>query len=276
MTVDELVERACPEISYLGGLFYFAPGTLARAAELGLNSSQFYFIGRGGVLGDVKAAVADSALGYFAPSVVERHWEAGRKVLPPPEVARAYLECCREFGRRHLSGEDWLEPFCAAAMQVLNAASPTALPLFAGVKALAMAEDLPARAMQQVATLREFRGGVHLMAIVASGLEPRVAHWLTRPDAWANGGDLLVAEVGPRVHQQHVALIAVQRRECPRDPRCQCRGDHPLVGRIGELHHRRRPKRVMRYPRVEVKQLLLVPPVSAHHVGGNPVQPGPL
>ena len=26
------------------------------------------------------------------------------------------------------------------------------------------------------------------MAIVASGLEPRVAHWLTRPDAWENFG----------------------------------------------------------------------------------------
>jgi hypothetical protein len=188
VTVDELVERACPEISYLGGLFYFAPRTLARAAELGLNSSQFYFLGRGGVLGDVRAAVADSALGYFAPSVVARHWDAGKKVLPPPEIARAYLECCREFGRRHLSREDRLEPFCAAATQVLNAASPTALPLFAGVKSLPLAEDLPARAMQQVTALREFRGGVHLMAIVASGLEPRVAHWLTRPDAWANFG----------------------------------------------------------------------------------------
>ncbi|MGN6790807.1 MAG: helix-turn-helix domain-containing protein, partial [Streptosporangiaceae bacterium] len=53
---------------------------------------------------------------------------------------------------------------------------------------LPMAEDLPARAMQQVTALREFQGGVHLMAIVASGLEPRVAHWLTRPDAWANFG----------------------------------------------------------------------------------------
>ena len=50
MTVDELVQGACPEISYLGGLFYFAPHTLARAAELGLSSSQFYFIGRGDVL----------------------------------------------------------------------------------------------------------------------------------------------------------------------------------------------------------------------------------
>jgi hypothetical protein len=188
VTVDELIERAYPEIGYLGGLFYFAPHTLARAAQLGLSPSQFYFLGRGGVLGDVSATVADSALGYFAPSVVARHWDAGSKVLPPPEIAHAYLECCREFGRRHLSGEDWLEPFCAAAMQVLNAVSPTALPLFAGLNSLPLAEDLPARAMQQVTALREFRGGAHLMAIVASGLEPRVAHWLTRPDARANFG----------------------------------------------------------------------------------------
>ncbi|HKR70748.1 MAG TPA: hypothetical protein VJT16_18070 [Streptosporangiaceae bacterium] len=189
MTVaSDLVRRACPEISYLGGLFYFAPQTLARAAELGLSPSQFYFVGRAGVLGNVGAAVADSALGYFAPSVVVRHWEAASKVLPPSEIAAAYLECCREFGRHHLSGEDWLGPLCAAAESVLNAASSVALPLFAAVKALPLAEDLAAKAMQLVTSLREFRGGVHLMAIVASGLEPRVAHWLTRPDAWENFG----------------------------------------------------------------------------------------
>src|SRR5262249_13910191 len=127
-------------------------------------------------------------LGYFAPSVVVRHWDAASKVLPPSDVAAAYLECCRDFGRHHLSGEDWLGPLCAAAERVLNAASPVALPLFAAVKALPLAEDLAAKAMQLVTSLREFRGGVHLMAIVASALEPRVAHWLTRPDAWENFG----------------------------------------------------------------------------------------
>jgi len=188
VNVGELVGRACPEISYLGGLFYFAPQTLARAAELGLSPSQFYFVGRAGVLGNVSAAVADSALGYFAPSVVVRHWDAASKVLPPSEIAAAYLECCREFGCHYLGGEDWLGQFCAAAELVLNAASPLALPLFAAVKALPLAEDFAARAMQLVTFLREFRGGLHLMAIVASGLEPRVAHWLTRPDAWENFG----------------------------------------------------------------------------------------
>lgn len=188
MNAGDLAGRACPEISYLGGLFYFAPQTLARAAELGLSPSQFYFVGRAGVLGNVSAVVADSALGYFAPSVVVRHWDTASQVLPPSEIAAAYLECCREFGRHYLNGDDWLGQFCAAAEPVLNAANAVALPLFAAVKAQPLAEDLAARAMQLVTVLREFRGGVHLMAIVASGLEPRVAHWLTRPDAWENFG----------------------------------------------------------------------------------------
>src|SRR5580704_7305268 len=89
------------------------------------------------------------------------------------------------------------------------------------------------------------------------------------------GSDLLVAEVCPRVQQQDVSLIAVQRRECPRDPRRECCRYHPLVGSVGELGGGRRPDRVTRQPGVQLEQLLLVPPLLAHHVGGNPVQPGP-
>lgn len=188
VAVDELVRQACPLISDLGGLFYFAPETLRRGAELGLSPSQFYFLGRGGALGDVSAPVADSALGYFAPSVIARHWDSGHAIRPAHEVAAAYLRCCQDFGRRHLRGDNWLSTFCRAASAVMRAANPAALPLFAGVQAFPLADDPPGRAMQLVTALREFRGGAHLLAIVAVGLEPRVAHWLTRPDVWANFG----------------------------------------------------------------------------------------
>ncbi len=87
--------------------------------------------------------------------------------------------------------------------------------------------------------------------------------------------DLLVAEIRPRVQQQHLALLGVQRRERPRDPRRKCCGDHPFVGRISELGRGRQRERVTRYPRVELQQLLLVPPVPAQDVGGDAVQPGP-
>jgi hypothetical protein len=188
MTAADLVRRGHPLVSDLGGLFYFAPGSLRRAAALGLNPSQWYVLGRGGALGDVDAAVVDSALGYFAPSVIGKHWDSGRAIVAPRAVATAHIQCCQDFGRRHLGGAAFLSSFVPAAAKVLAAASPVALPLFAGVKCFALADDLPGAATQAVAMIREFGGGVHLLAVAAVGLEPKKAHWLTRPDAWRSFG----------------------------------------------------------------------------------------
>jgi hypothetical protein len=188
VTAADLVRRGHPLVSDLGGLFYFAPGSLQRAAALGLSPSQWYFLGRGGALGDVAAAVVDSALGYFAPSVVSEHWDSGRAVVPPRVVARAHIESCRDFGRRHLDGAPFLASFVPAAAKVLAAASPLALPLFAGIRSFALADDQPGAATQVTAMIREFGAGVHLLAVAAAGLEPKKAHWLTRPDAWAGFG----------------------------------------------------------------------------------------
>ena len=163
-------------------------GSLARAAALGLSPSQWYFLGRGGALGDVDAAVVDSALGYFAPSVVAAYWDTGRAILPPHAAAQAHIECCRDFGRRHLDGAPFLTGFVPAAAKVLAAASPLALPLFAGMKTFPLADDLAGAATQAVAAIREFGAGVHLLAVAAAGLPPATAHWLTTPRAWESFG----------------------------------------------------------------------------------------
>lgn len=39
--------------------------------------------------------------------------------------------------------------------------------------------------MQLMAVLREFRGSAHLLAVIASGLAPKKAHYIHRPEAWA-------------------------------------------------------------------------------------------
>lgn len=187
MNVRELVGSAGPLIGELGGLYYFAPHSLECAAEVGLDASQWYFLGRGGPLGDVEATSVEAALGYFAPGVVRDVWQRGRTVASPKTVAMAHVEACGAFGRQYLRG-GWLQPFCEAAFAVLDASNIAALPLFAAVKTRRIAGDAPGRAMQLTTALRELRGGVHLLAVVASGLEPRVAHWLTRPDVWENFG----------------------------------------------------------------------------------------
>ena len=188
MSTEDVVAEACPLISQLGGLFYFEAEALAEGAALGLDPLQFYVLGRGGVFGDAEAVVVHSALGYFAPSMVTALWESARAIVSPREGARAYLRCCQDFGRRHLSGIRDLEAFCRAAETVRDAASPIGLPMFAGAAAEPLAGDAPGRAMQLVTVLREFRGGAHMLAVVACRLDPKVAHYASRPDVFFNFG----------------------------------------------------------------------------------------
>ncbi len=188
MTPDELVAAACPTVNELGWAFYFTPETAARAQELGLDVFQFYFLGRGGVLGDGEADVVISAFGYFNPAVVRAMWDSARAVLAPRQGAREFLECAHRYGRRHFSSVQGLGPFCEAAHAVVQAADIQGLPLFAGAAAEPLPDDLPARAQHLVTVLRELRGSAHLVSVVASGLSPQTAHWLKRPEMWTTFG----------------------------------------------------------------------------------------
>jgi hypothetical protein len=181
MTPEELIDVACPKVRDLGWAFYFAPETLAKGEELGLDGFRFYFMGRGGVLGDVEPSVVASAFGYFKPSVVEDMWTSGSKIVAPRDAGRAYVACAAEFGRSRLGGIEGLDAFCAAADAVNDAADPVGLALYAAAAAEPLADDAPGRAMQLVALLREFRGSAHLIAIRAVGLDALTAHAITRP-----------------------------------------------------------------------------------------------
>jgi hypothetical protein len=198
MTPSELVQTVCPKIGNSGWAYYFVPETAARGAELGLDVFGFYFMGRGGVLGDVEWPVVASAFGYFNPDVVRNAWNAGREKISPRDAGRAYIECCQEHGRRRLSELDDLASFCAAAETVNDATEVAGLALYAAMATEPLATDLPARAMQLVTVLREFRGSTHLLSVIASGLTPKEAHYLQRPDFWSMFGwsDGDIPEVG--------------------------------------------------------------------------------
>lgn len=181
MTPEEFVTAACPKIGTMGWAFYFVPETAAMAGELGLDTGRFYFLGRGGVLGDVEAPVVASAFGYFKPELVTAMWSSAKEVVAPREAGRAFFGACADLGRRRFADLDHLDAFCAAAEAVNAAADPTGLPLYAGIRCEPLAEDLPGRAMQLVSVLRELRGSVHLLAVRAVGLDARTAHWISRP-----------------------------------------------------------------------------------------------
>jgi hypothetical protein len=182
---DQLISDISPKIQALGAAFYFQPETVARGKELGLDGFRFYFLGRGGVLGDVEGRVVASAFGYFSPPLVDKIWSSAkeRASVGPREAAREYLACAHAFGRAKFADIAGLDGFCGAAQAVVAAAAadPGALALFAGISAEALPDDLPARAYQLACVLREHRGSAHLAAVRAAGLSPRVAHAIKRP-----------------------------------------------------------------------------------------------
>jgi hypothetical protein len=181
MDALELVTRTSAPINAAGAAFYFDGVTLAAGQALGLDAFHFYCMGRGGVLGDVEPAVVASAFGYFHPSIVERLWTEGRAIAEPRAAARAHLAAADEFGRVKLAGVEGLDPFNEAAEAIITHVDGSALALFAGIAAEPLPADAPARAYRNVVTLRELRGSIHLVAIVASGLHPGTAHAIHRP-----------------------------------------------------------------------------------------------
>src|ERR1700722_11673382 len=135
MTLDELVADVCPTIGSLGAKFYFTPETTARGKELGLDGFRFYFLGRGGVLGDVEAPVVKSAFGYFEGSLVAKIWNSAkeRARVTPRQAGQAFVGASQDFGRRHFSSVAGLDGFCAAAEAVVAVVDPAGLALYAAL-----------------------------------------------------------------------------------------------------------------------------------------------
>ena len=187
METIDLVRTVSPPIAALGSRFYFDPGTLERGKEAGLDGFRLYFLGRGGVLGDVEAAVVYSAFGYFNIGLASKIWNSAREVMPAREAGALYMECAGAFGATKLDsieGVDGLDAFNAAADKVIAAGlvNCAGQALFAATAAEPRSDDTAARAFQNVAILRELRGSLHLVAVVASGLSPEMAHRVRRPD----------------------------------------------------------------------------------------------
>jgi len=182
------VETTYPLINKIGGSYYFTPETLRRGKELGLNGLQFYFGGRGGVLGDVEPAVVQSAFAYFSPSMVEKFWNSAKAIMPARQIAREHFACAHVFARANLGAIEGLDHFNALAEKVVSTIDPSGLALYAGLASEPLPINPIDRAYQLVMVLREFRGSAHIVAILASGITPRVADAIVSPQYFRTHG----------------------------------------------------------------------------------------
>lgn len=158
-------------IQQLGGGFMFSREARTYAAETGVD--EFfgpYTRGRGGVLGEVDADVVTAAFGFFPGHSIRTAWES--VTIPAEKAAQRYALACQDFGRRKLGAFEDAARLAALLEAVAAAADPAGVPLFAGWRAVPLPADPAARVMQLAHVLRELRGGLHLMAVRASGITP--------------------------------------------------------------------------------------------------------
>ncbi|MEE9415202.1 MAG: hypothetical protein V3V01_07950, partial [Acidimicrobiales bacterium] len=165
--------RATDEaIGYLGGAFMVDDHTNAIGEEYGLDFAGFYGLGRGSVLGDTHPQVVAAAYPFIAPELVEAIWAGAIDKLAPHDATAAYARACQQWGHRNLTGFEGLERLTELTSKIVDNAGGYWGALFAGWREVALPDDLEGRAAQVLHVLRELRGGVHVMALLAAGLQP--------------------------------------------------------------------------------------------------------
>lgn len=182
MTPEQAAHDAKAAVVGLPGRFMTDAATFARGRELGFDGFDFYVAGRAGVLGDVSGEVAAAAMVFFAPELVRDAWERAANVMPRAQAAREWASCGHVYAVEHLesSGDD--ERLATLLSRVVDGASASAAPLFAGFRLLGLPQDPKARVLHQLNALRELRGALHGAAVLTVGLSPLEAIAVRTPD----------------------------------------------------------------------------------------------
>ncbi|GAA3445185.1 SCO6745 family protein [Planomonospora venezuelensis] len=158
-------------IGALGGGFMISREVKALCEQTGTAPRAMYFRGRCGVLGEVDAGVVMAATVFFTAEDVRENWEAGRG-LPVERAVELYAGACHDWGRRRLGAFDGAARLAELLEPVVRGASVLGAPLFAGWRALPLPGDAPARVTHLMNLVRELRGGLHAVAVLAEGLTP--------------------------------------------------------------------------------------------------------
>ena len=169
----EAVRATSTPIHDIGTAIYLSPDVFTWAAGWGWsNPFAFYFAGRGGMLGDVGADVVSSALGWFKPDAVRAMYEEGAAVHGARAAAGRMAEAHARWGEEHYGDVEGIDDMTAVTEELVDGLEGSGIPLFVGWRAAERAGSAAGRAAQLMQILREWRGGLHLVATTAAGLTP--------------------------------------------------------------------------------------------------------
>jgi hypothetical protein len=168
-----VVKATSEPIHDIGTAIYLSPDVFGWAGEWGwTNPFAFYFAGRGGMLGDASHDVVCSAFGWFEPGAVKAMYEEGAAVAGSTAAATRMAEATDLWGRKYLADVEGIDEIAALTESMVDGLEGSALPLFVGWRAAPRSTDAAGRAAQLMQILREWRGGVHLVATTSVGLSP--------------------------------------------------------------------------------------------------------
>ncbi len=168
-----VIKATSEPIHDIGTAIYLSPDVMGWAAEWGWsNPFAFYFAGRGGMLGDVGSDVVTAAAGWFEPDAVRAMYSEGAGVAGASAAASRMAEAHSRWGRKHYADVDDLDAIVAVTEKLVDGLEGSAIPLFVGWRDASPCETAAGRAAQLMQILREWRGGLHLVATTAVGLSP--------------------------------------------------------------------------------------------------------
>ncbi len=238
MDAHAAAAATAPAVSNVGSHFMLHGGTYAKGAELGFQGLDFYVCGRGGVLGDVDADVVSAAFGFFEPAQVRTLWDQGRAVMAPSEAAARWAECCATWAEAKVPDDLGVDLGRLGELldAVVAGARPAGAPVFCGWRALPVPSSPKSQVIHQMNGLRELRHGLHVAAVLATGLAPLEALSHNAPQmaplfGWAELAD--TTEVGPRWEAADAATTAAMAHayEALDDA-----GREELVTLVAQLH----------------------------------------
>ena len=176
LTTQEAIAQVAPIIGDLGSKFMLDKATMDAATELGYGHPfALYFLGRGGVLGNVDADVIVAAFAFFEPGMVRTMWDMARQTADADTAVKQYAQLCAQYGDAHLAGVSGLERFNELAEKVIDAVDVTGLSLFAGWRKVPRPTSPAARAYHNIHVMREWRGSAHICAVAAASMSPQQA-----------------------------------------------------------------------------------------------------
>lgn len=157
----------------LHAVCYFDEECRSLGKDLGLKGFWMgYFASRTAPLGAVEPAAATAVLGVFAPAMVARALPAAWSIAGPQHLLdERGSRAARALRRTDPDLDRTVTALLPALQTVVDAAPPTARPLFAANRALCDHADPVERLWQLVTTIREFRGDAHLAVLADEGLD---------------------------------------------------------------------------------------------------------